>query len=140
MAVSKELKEYINRKYDERISAIVERINSNKSKALELARKTAERELQERAEDLVESLQFLINELVEEDEYTTTYDGRDFLERGIKNLIQVKVAHRETELEILLKKEIEDLKKEKELLLITISLEKNFDKINSLLSQYGIGL
>jgi hypothetical protein len=139
MAVSKELKAYINRKYDEQVAVIEQAKKQNLMAFTDNHRAN----MKDRATVVtglaVSVLQEQIAQL-EKEGYAVSYDGRDFLKQGIFNLVLLPNSGSTASIEKIYDRKMGELRIEQERLLIIISLEKDFDKINMLLKDYNISI
>lgn len=137
MALSRELKAYINRKYDDRITVL----NNKKSEAMTKARTDFDTTNREGAitltEDTAQALKDMM-ELLEEKGFPISYDGKDFIKRGIFNLVNLPQFQDKSKITKIYESQIAEINTEREKLLIILSLEKNFDTINALLKEYNL--
>ena len=137
MALTRELKAYINKRYEARSAEIQKR----KSDSLSNARKNHEEDVRQIAQDTsevaVKDLQDIL-EALQEKGFTLNYSGKDFKKKGIFDLVNLPQFQEVAKVSKIYDRQIELVEAEREKLLVMLSLEKNFEKINELLKEYDI--
>lgn len=135
MAISKDLRDYINKKRNEKIKELLESRNilerDNRKKALQSDPKIQEiKEAFEQAQSILKTLQ---------EEYKVTLDWRSTeIVKGNFNLelyVPKELARQGLD-EI--DQKVKDVNKEYDSLILRISMEKNFETINAMLAEIGI--
>jgi hypothetical protein len=140
MAISKEMKAYINKRFDEKIA----NINKEYNDALTKEQKSWEKESKAICDlivkPLMEEMKLVKKQIQELGLSTCSYFNHCC--DNISNIYYVNGLPKDKTIAISkpYKDAIEILNKEREMLLIKLSMEKDFDKVNAMLKDYGIGL
>lgn len=141
MALSKELKVYINKKFDEKIKELTKQQNDV---AFEYAKNVKEITkskfasfMEDKYSAFVEQLKNFIE--VNEDKFSLNYDGRKLVEKDLTYFINVENPDT-SEVREPYVKQIAALDKQRETLLIQLSMEKDFERIKQVLEENDIGL
>lgn len=134
MAVSKELKEFITRKFQEKIYAI----NTAKTKAMDELLEVKYSKGDEIYAEIKDKIQSVASRLKREG-YSLDYTFRNFVDCGHRPF---SISLNKSELSQFkhFDAEIEKINKQRDMLLIKLSLSKKFDEINVILADYGIAL
>ena len=128
MAINKELKQFIDKRYDEKMSIIdMEKLNQQKLNIEEYFENDDDFQT---ALKIQEQILELTNKIPKK--YLLIYKVQPMVKRPIA---PDEIKYKNTES---FDKKLAELKKEKELIILKISLEKKFEKIQEILKEVGI--
>lgn len=135
MALSKEMKDYIARKMDEKINKINKECNEECAKAEKDFCSTVNRQVHDTKNIIDQMIEDILFKYPSVKISTSWYDNSRkmhydvYAPNTIGDSIRAKYAP-----------QINALKAEKEKLLVRLSMEKDFDRINMILADYGIAI
>lgn len=135
MAISKELRNYIQRVYDKKLADL----KSEQEKEIRQITKQIEKEMNQKFSSFKEVLSQIATEVQDQEGIVLNYYVRNLFSFN-QSLIEVSSTHPSLQtIKSEYAKKIEQVEREKEKLLVKLSLEKDFDNINNLLGEYDIG-